>query len=144
MEKALEVKAMHRLFVVNVALSSVLLGGCGRKQMSPQIANLTRAVEQNPEDPKVYLARGMALHEAGDFDGALRDFDTHLRLDPNSSMGYARRGITLCAKESYEGAMQSFWLAIQLDPENHVAFNGRRMVCQRRPRSGDQRLHKGH
>src|SRR5450631_4223970 len=82
-----------------LALAAIALGGCSinlgsltssaereepaRLTSSSNIASLTEAIKNNPNDPQAYNMRGSVLAQAGKTEEALADFNKALSLDPN-------------------------------------------------------------
>jgi len=60
-------------------------------------------------------SRAMA---AGDYDEAIRQYSTAIRLDPNYANAYANRGLAHYRKEDYDSAIADFTKAIALAPES--------------------------
>ena len=52
--------------------------------------------------------RGIAYGKAGDYDRALADFDTALRINPNHVRAYVNRGNASYARRDYDRAIADF------------------------------------
>src|SRR5262249_44219533 len=77
--------------------------------------------------------RGNAKIAKGDYAGALTDFNTAIRIDPQEAVTYNNRGNVRYFREEYEAALADFAEAIRLDPTDPVAYNSRavlRATCQ--------------
>lgn len=85
----------------------------------------TQAIKDNPTNPEVYVNRGMALSNRGDFDGAIRDFTKALELDPQNAHAYNGRGLAYQKKNDLVAAQNDFNEAIRLDPELASAYRNR-------------------
>src|SRR3954462_5417918 len=62
--------------------------------------------------------RGIAHGKAGDYDQAIADFDTALRINPNHVRAYVNRGNASFARGDYDRAVTDFGHAIRLEPKN--------------------------
>ena len=61
---------------------------------SSNIASLTEAIKNNPNDPQAYNMRGSVLAQAGKTEEALADFNKAVSLDPNYGQAFANRGLS--------------------------------------------------
>src|ERR1039458_10883907 len=55
---------------------------------SSNIASLTEAIKNNPNDPQAYNMRGSVLAQAGKTEEALADFNKAVSLDPNYGQAF--------------------------------------------------------
>lgn len=90
------------------------------------IADYTDAIELEPNDQLVYVARGSALYNIGDYVAAIADFTKSIELNekPNTAMSYHRRALSKFQLADYSGAMDDLDRAIaddELNPEYHEA-----------------------
>jgi len=46
------------------------------------------AIRKNPKDAKLYVQRGVAWSQTGDYDYAIGDFSKAIRLDPNNALAF--------------------------------------------------------
>src|SRR3954470_12337956 len=74
--------------------------------------------------------RGIARGKAGDYDQAIADFDTALRINPNHVRAYATRGNASYARRDYDRAMADFGQAIRLEPKNVAHVMSRATVYE--------------
>jgi predicted O-linked N-acetylglucosamine transferase (SPINDLY family) len=81
--------------------------------------------------------RGIALHEAGDFQGALAAFDTALTLEPDAPRLHYSRANTLAVLNRLEQAIAAYEACIQLDPSHISARYNRATVHARLQRWAD-------
>src|SRR5260370_3582555 len=119
---------------VSVVLIATALGGCSinlgsltpssepeeptRFTSSINVASLSAAIKNSPNDPVAYNKRGSALAQAGKTDEALADFDKPIGLEPNYGAAYANRGLTYRQTGGLDLAMADFERAIALDANN--------------------------
>ena len=84
----------------------------------PSIHEFTQAIEDSPEDMKYkfYVLRGKAYKDSGEFDYALKDFNTSIKLDP-SRVAYIYRGEIYLAQERYLAAVNDFTAALEINPD---------------------------
>ncbi len=63
---------------------------------------------------------------AGDTQGALKDLNQLIQLDPNSALAYMSRGILKALnQQDYPGAMADYNRALQIDPQNADIYGNR-------------------
>lgn len=86
---------------------------------------LNQRVEQHPADPASWSNRGVLLSHVGDYDGAARDFNEALRLNPQSQ--YALRSLARLYETQgrYPEAIATFSLAIDFCPDDPHGYRGR-------------------
>src|ERR1700733_10646615 len=103
------------------ALVAITLGGCsinmgslsptaGREEparltSSSNIASLTEAIKNNPNDPQAYNMRGSVLAQAGRTEEALADFNKAVSLDANYGQAFANRGLIYRKTKRFDQAM---------------------------------------
>lgn len=79
------------------------------------VIRLTNLVDQNPDSAKNRNARASVLRELGEFEKAISDHDTAIRICP-SGWHYANRGRTWVASEKYDNAIADYNEAIRRCP----------------------------
>jgi tetratricopeptide (TPR) repeat protein len=93
------------------------------------IVACTRLIESQQLKPaeaaRVYLRRSAAERSKAQFDAALRDADTALRLDPKSLDAYMVRGTIYGIKKDFDAAIRDFDAVLRHDP-NHVEARANR------------------
>ena len=67
----------------------------------------------------------MAHRELDEFDLAVSDFDTALRLEPLNNPSRQARGVARVMQGEYSGAISDFDAVLSLDPDNADALGGR-------------------
>jgi tetratricopeptide (TPR) repeat protein len=85
-------------------------------------------VENYPEDPRVYLNRGVAYEERGDHEKAIADYSKSLSIKPDYIEVYLRRGIAYLNKGQYDQAIRDLNRTIALDPGFSKAYFHRGIV----------------
>jgi tetratricopeptide (TPR) repeat protein len=69
-----------------------------------------------PQDPTVYLNRGLVLQDAKAADRALADFSRALAINPDYVEAYNRRALAYYANRDYDQAIADFTSALERDP----------------------------
>ena len=86
----------------------------------------TDRIRIDPENPFYYGMRGMIrLEIRKEYDLALADYNTAIRLKQSSPNVYNNRGLIYVAKKEYLKAIADYDRAILLDPKYVLAFNNR-------------------
>ena len=75
----------------------------------------TRRSTLAPDFVPAYQNRGNAWYARGNFGQAIADYDTAIRLDPNSPSAYVNRAAVRRDLGYVEGALQDYQKAIALD-----------------------------
>ncbi|WP_405086726.1 tetratricopeptide repeat protein [Microbispora sp. NBC_01389] len=112
---------IHRLVLrANRAQLSVLLG-----RPHEALADLTAAVEADPEYPDYYIDRGNLLCRLGRHDEAAADYETPMRVSPPFPEPYYNRAEIRFAEGDHEGALADLDYALELDPGFALAYVNR-------------------
>jgi len=96
--------------------------------------DLSKALELEPnEHPEVWSDRGYLRYQAGDFTGALRDFERALQLDPKSAYAAAMAGYAAFLLCDYGRAVERLTYSAQLNPRDAevLEYRARAYVEQR-------------
>src|SRR5437763_15002421 len=75
------------------------------------------ATAQSPP-PQQILQHAIALHQAGDIDGAIREYGAFLKLRPDMLQVRSNLGAALSQAGRYEEAIAEYQLALKNDPGN--------------------------
>lgn len=78
----------------------------------------TGSHRESVNDAISHVKQGRALQEKGDFDGAIAEYRTALRLDPNQVVAHMNLGAGLATKGDWDGAIGEYRKALRLDPKN--------------------------
>ena len=79
----------------------------------------TEKIEKEGDDPLLYLQRGHFRVGLGNFDGAVKDFDRAIELDPQSARAYSARGmIKADFGRDLRGGLEDCDHAIEIEPDN--------------------------
>ena len=79
---------------------------------------------RSPAQPHIVRARQM-INQAQDFDGAMKELDIALQLDPKNPFVHMWRGIDLNRLNRYPDAIVEFNQALAINPKMWGALNGR-------------------
>ena len=69
--------------------------------------------------------RGLAWHEKGEWENAIKDYTETIRLDPKDAAAFNNRGCVWRDKKEYDKAIKDYDEAIRLDPKYANALNNR-------------------
>ena len=72
------------------------------------IASLTEAIKNNPNDPQAYNMRGSVLAQAGRTEEALADFNKAVSLDANDGQAFANRGLIYRKTRRFDQALDDY------------------------------------
>ena len=85
----------------------------------------TAAIRRNPKDAKLYVQRGVAWSQTGDYDYAIGDFSKAIRLDPRNALAFYNLGIAREKKGELQESLVDFKRYAELrplDPEARTAI----------------------
>jgi tetratricopeptide (TPR) repeat protein len=85
----------------------------------------TAAIRKNPKDAKLYVQRGVAWSQTGDYDYAIGDFSKAIRLDPGNALAFYNLGITRERKGELQESLADFKRYAELrplDPDARIAI----------------------
>lgn len=78
----------------------------------------TQAIQHNPNDHVFYSNRSGAYLNSGDYDKALEDAETCVKMNPSWPRGYQRKGTALFYQEKIDDAIATYKAGLQVDPNN--------------------------
>ena len=81
---------------------------------------------------KLHTSRGVELKRKGDLDGAIKDYDIAIALNPNDLFAFNNRANTWRDKGNFEQAIADYGAAIKLDADYAAAYINRGLVYERR------------
>jgi tetratricopeptide (TPR) repeat protein len=83
-------------------------------------------VSMSPDDD--YKRRGYAYFALGEYEKAIKDYDTAIKLDPNIREYYKERGYVYYAMGEYEKAVIDYNTAIKLAPKDDYTYDDRAFI----------------
>lgn len=83
------------------------------------------AVADDTESAEMAYNRGIEALKSKDYDKAIEEFTTVIRLDPKQFGAFRWRGFAYAEKKEFDKAIDDLSEAIRLDPKNARAFYGR-------------------
>jgi tetratricopeptide (TPR) repeat protein len=86
---------------------------------------LRKRDEQSNDYAGIISARGYAYHRVGDYDRALSDYSTALRIDGDDSYALYNRGLIYQTRGDYKKAIADYTRTIELRPEDADAYINR-------------------
>ncbi|MGW6280658.1 tetratricopeptide repeat protein [Kribbella sp. NPDC055071] len=82
------------------------------------IAELSRLIDQDPNDAFLHGSRGVMYHAAGRLDDALRDFGRALELDPDDTSTLSTRAEVYAELERFAESLADLDRALELEPRS--------------------------
>jgi tetratricopeptide (TPR) repeat protein len=108
---------------------------CERSSGDSAIAACTRAIASGTFDglelAKLYTNRGVELKQKGDLDGALKDYDEAIKLNPGEYFAFNNRANVRRDKGDLAGAIADYTEAVRLEPAYAAAYTSRGLVLER-------------
>lgn len=103
------------------------LRGVSQKEDSARVADFTKAIELDSENPKFRLLRASAHQAGGRPADCLADLDFALESDPDNAEAHELKALALLMQEKPDLAMESFDRANELAPDrlNPYQYRGR-------------------
>ncbi len=101
------------------------------------IADLTRALEINPQLIWAYINRGVAWLDAGNLDRARQDLDRAIALDDQNELAWNNRAAVGLQANQPEQALRDATRALELEPRFPRALRNRGMAYVKLGRSGE-------
>jgi tetratricopeptide (TPR) repeat protein len=92
------------------------------------IAELSKAIQLDPQFAEAWMARGYAHAALGRFERAVADYDQALRLDPEDAETWCNRGLARSKLGQRDEAVADLGEAIRLDPKLVPAYHVRAWV----------------
>ena len=82
-------------------------------------------ITKYPEHTEAYKNRGLVKGQAGDYKGAIADFDKVIEQDPDFASAYTDRGMARQLQHDTIGALKDYSLAISKDNKQVLAYYNR-------------------
>jgi tetratricopeptide (TPR) repeat protein len=81
---------------------------------------------------QAHLRRGTAYHDKKDFDAAIKDYDTAIKIDPTYALAHYERGSSKAAKGDADGAISDLDTSIGLDNSHANSFVERGVLWRKK------------
>jgi stress-induced-phosphoprotein 1 len=101
-----------------------------QKDFGKAIAEYEDAVKRAPTDAAIRNNLSAALAKIMDFNGAKKQIEKALELDPKYVKAWARKGDIEFAFKEYHKALDSYKQGLELDPDNAACKEGLRKTTQ--------------
>jgi tetratricopeptide (TPR) repeat protein len=102
--------------VAILGIAAVLSGVTPAVQALP---TQTLIVQRTAQD---FYNRGLQKYKAGDLKGAITDFTSSIRLNPDVALAYIARGNALFDQGDLQTALKDYNQALRIDPNNAAAY----------------------
>ena len=110
---------------------ALLIPGNTSRLTNSAIKEINKAIILAPEEPFIYMERGILYATVGKLDKALADYDKAMQLEPKNAYSYVNRGnFYLHFFNDYGKAFADYNKAIELDPKNNYAYNSRGLAYE--------------
>jgi tetratricopeptide (TPR) repeat protein/S1-C subfamily serine protease len=122
-DRAISLDALDREKPQDIMLfnqKTLLLSNLKRNSESMALHN--RIIDLEPK-AWAYVNRAGLKDAMGDYQGAIADSDTALKIDPKSALAYLRRGnVKFLSLKDRQGGMTDFDLAVSIDPQSALVY----------------------
>jgi len=105
----------------NRANASCLISDLTRATAESAVVDLTTAIRLKPDYEKAYRVRGNFYQFLGQIDKERADYDSAIRVAPNSAV-YVERGVFFSSHDEYAKAIADYDAAIRFDPSNAFVY----------------------
>ncbi|MBZ0276931.1 MAG: tetratricopeptide repeat protein [Anaerolineae bacterium] len=115
-------------------LTSRARQSAGTSRYDEAVADLTTAIEIEPENPELYVLRGQMYLYLYEWDSVLNDYNTAIGLNPQYADAYFYRGILYYSilqtgQELRPEALADFQHYLELAPEGSHAVEAERYIA---------------
>ena len=97
--------------------------------VTSEVLRLTRSLAADPQNPQLYMQRGMASFQLGDIEAAIDDFDRAEDLNPALTPYLWQRGIAYYYAERFDDGVRQFEVDLSVN-EHDVEETVWRYLCQ--------------
>ena len=88
------------------------------KDYTKAISYYDEALKQTPNEHAIYGNRAMAYINLKNFDAALKDAESAIKIKPDWEKGWYRKGSALQGMGDYAGAQEAFEQSLKISPNN--------------------------
>jgi hypothetical protein len=100
--------------IVNIINTSAAGNAAARAEDEQAIAELTEAIDLNPDDAAAYFWRGISYRDQDDDEHAIEDWTKAIGLNPNYTLAYYERGRGYYRLDDYERAIEDLTVYVTL------------------------------
>jgi tetratricopeptide (TPR) repeat protein len=86
------------------------------------IANYSKVLSLEPDNPKFYVLRGIARWKIGDQHGAISDYNSAIKINPNYDLAYHWRGYVLSKLGDFTAAIEDYTEEIRINILSAYAY----------------------
>ena len=120
-DRAIQIDPGNGLAWINKANSLIRLNRTDEATAAYQkaLAITNQILQTDPENSTVWAAKGLLLHNVGDYEAAVQAFGNATRIDPRDEISWMMMGVILSRElHRYDEAALAFDKALQANPED--------------------------
>ena len=91
----------------------------GLTRWDKAVADFTKAIEKEPNDPQNYDRRAWANRNLKNYDAAVADYTVLIEKNPADAEHLVKRGATYTSMQQYEKAIADYQAALKLKPDDY-------------------------
>lgn len=100
------------------------------KEYDKAITAYTKAIEQDKDDARLYMNRGISYRKTGDNNKALADYNQAIKLKSDYAIAYYNRGYLYQSVQKYDNAIKDYTQAIKLQADDADYWNQRGLAYE--------------
>ena len=93
-----------------------------QKNYDKDIADLTEAIKNNPNDSKLYYKRARVYYELQQYDKAITDLNKAIEINPNDVNAYGGRAANYVELKQYDKSIADYSQVIKINPNDERAY----------------------
>lgn len=96
----------------------------GTRAQTPQQVDVqawSARVQASPKSPQAHLGLGYSYEIAGQYDKALAEYATVIKMDPSNTAAYYNQGVVYAKTGDTKNAERSWWKALGIDKTHALA-----------------------
>ncbi|MBD1892866.1 CHAT domain-containing protein [Coleofasciculus sp. FACHB-SPT9] len=98
------------------------------KNYTEALAVLDKHLQTRPDDPKLWVSKGILLCELHRYRESINSYDRALKINPIYAIALNNKGCLLIKLEQYQKALSTYDKALKARPNYAIAFNNRGIV----------------
>lgn len=102
------------------------------KQFDKGLMAFSEFLKRYPNDREAYAMRAYCKMRVGDLEGAIKDFDRTIEIDPERPGPYNDRAWILAGLKRYDQALTDSNKSLELDPKSYAAYDTRGYILARK------------